>query len=155
MPVSISFVGLLSQTVAEGSQAQFSVSASGPPPLSYQWYFGTNALAGATNRSLSLNNVQFSQAGTYSVAVSNLDSFAISQPVTLGVQPLVDLNMVPAITLKGIVGATYRIDYLNATGPTNAWNVLATVTLTNTQQFYCDLTAIGQPARFYRLVQVP
>jgi hypothetical protein len=85
--VSISFVAPLNQTVVVGSQVQFSVSASGTPPLSYQWYFGTNALAGATNRWLSLSNVQFSQAGRYFVAVSNLESFATSQPVTLNVEP--------------------------------------------------------------------
>jgi hypothetical protein len=62
---------------------------------------------------------------------------------------------VPAISLEGAVGANYRIDYINATGPANAWNMLATVTLTNARQFYSDYTAIGQPARYYRLVQVP
>jgi hypothetical protein len=153
--VVINVVGPASQTVAAGSQAFFSVNASGVPPLSYQWYFGTNALAGATNRWLSLQNVQASQAGSYRVVVSNSQGSATSQPLVLSVAPSLTVNMVPAILLNGAVGTSYRVDYINVVGPTNAWNTLATVTLTNAQQFYPDYSAIGQPARFYRLVQVP
>jgi hypothetical protein len=155
VPVSILFAGPLSQTVGEGSQTFFSVTAAGPPPLTYQWYFGSNAVMGATNRWLSLTNVQFSQAGSYTVKVSNTETSATSQPLILNVAPSLKIFLVPAISLEGAVGSNYRVDYINAAGPTNAWNTLATITLTNTQQFYSDYTAIGQPARFYRLVQVP
>jgi hypothetical protein len=145
----------LSQTVEAGGQAFFSVNAVGTPPLSYQWYFGATQIPGATNRWLSLDNVSTIQAGIYSVKVSNSESSAISQPVTLAVIPSLDVNMVPAITLKGGAGQNFRIDYINAVGPTNAWITLATLTLTNNQQFYFDVSAIGRPARLYRLVQLP
>ena len=59
------------QTVAAGGTAKFTVAASGSPPLSYQWLFGTNPVAGGTGSSLVLNNVQPSQVGSYSVVVSN------------------------------------------------------------------------------------
>jgi hypothetical protein len=153
--VVINFVAPLSQTVQVGSQALFSVSASGAPPLKYQWYFGTNALAGATNQHLVLNNVQFSQVGTYTVTVTNTQGSATSQPVTLSVTPVVKISMVPAISLTGAAGGSFRIEYINALGPTNAWTTLATVTLTNAQQFYPDYSAIGQPSRFYRITQLP
>jgi hypothetical protein len=155
LQVVINFVAPLIQTVQVGSQAFFSVSASGAPPLSYQWYFGTNALAGATNQHLALDNIQASQAGTYTVTVTNAQGAATSQPVTLSVTPVVKISMVPAISLTGAVGASFRIDYINARGPTNAWTTLATVTLTNTQQFYSDYSASGQPPRLYRIVQLP
>ncbi len=153
--VFINFVGPLNQTAAAGSQAFFSVSATGPPPLSYQWYFGTNIVAGATNQWLALNNVQPSQAGTYTVVVSIPGESETSQPVNLTVAPFLNVNMAPVITLSGGVGWTYRIEYMNSVGPTNAWAELATVTLTNSTQFYCDLSAIGQPKRIYRLLQGP
>jgi len=153
--VVINFVGPLSQTVQVGSQAFFSVSASGASPLSYQWHFGTNVLAGATNQHLVLNNVQASQAGTYTVTVTNAQGAATSQPVTLNVTARVEIFMVPAISLTGAVGESFRIDYINAVGPTNAWTSLATVTLTNAQQFYSDYSAIGRPSRVYRIVQLP
>ena len=61
------------QTVLPGAGAIFNVAASGSTPLSYQWYFNTNtAIAGANNSSLTLNNVQATNAGTYHVVVNNL-----------------------------------------------------------------------------------
>ena len=69
--------------------------------------------------------------------------------------PLLDLHMVPAITLTGNVGDTLRLDYINANGPTDAWVTLDTVTLTNTSQLYLDVSSIGQPRRLYRIVPVP
>src|SRR5262249_39966574 len=110
VPVSILLAGPVSQTVGEGSQAFFSVSAAGPPPLAYQWYFGSNVIPAATNRWLSLTNVQFSQAGGYTVKVSNPQTSATSQPLILNVAPSLKIFTVPAISLEGAVGANYRID---------------------------------------------
>jgi hypothetical protein len=59
------------QTVVAGQSTTFTVGASGTFPLSFQWFFGGTALPGATNPSLTLSNVQFSQAGTYSVTITN------------------------------------------------------------------------------------
>jgi hypothetical protein len=72
-----------------------------------------------------------------------------------GVVPYLDLYMVPAITLTGSVGRSVRVDYINRFGPTDAWVTLDTATLTNTSQLYFDVSAPGQPQRFYRLVQLP
>ena len=72
-----------------------------------------------------------------------------------GVLPSLDLHPVPAITLTGNLGDVWRVDYINRYGPTDAWVTLDTVTLTNTSQLYFDVSAWGQPQRFYRLVQVP
>jgi pimeloyl-ACP methyl ester carboxylesterase len=55
-----------------GSNVVFSVSASGAPPLGYQWRLNGQPLAGATHASLSLSNVQLGNAGGYSVIVSNI-----------------------------------------------------------------------------------
>jgi len=63
--------------------------------------------------------------------------------------------MVPAITLTGNIGDTLELDYINQFGRTNAWVSLGTATLTNTSEFYFDVTAPGQPARLYRIVPVP
>ncbi len=61
-----------SQTNYVGGNAYISVMASGSSNLIYQWRFaGTNNIAGATNPTLQLNNVQFSNGGNYSVVVTN------------------------------------------------------------------------------------
>ena len=40
-------------------------------PLIYQWQHDTTNISGATNASLTLTNVSFSEAGSYSVLVTN------------------------------------------------------------------------------------
>jgi RHS repeat-associated protein len=56
----------------QGSNVTFSISAFGTASLFYQWYkYGTNAIANATNSSLTLNNVQGSDAAGYSVLITN------------------------------------------------------------------------------------
>ena len=77
------------------------------------------------------------------------------QTGTPGVRPSLDLHLVPAITLTGSIGHSVRLDYINQFGPTNAWGTLDTVRLTNTSQLYFDVSALGQPRRLYRLVQIP
>ena len=54
-----------------GGNPLFQVVAGGSVPLSYQWKFGTNVLAGQTNASLHLANVQPADAGSYSVLIAN------------------------------------------------------------------------------------
>jgi hypothetical protein len=60
------------QAVFAGANATFAAVVSGSAPLSYQWYFnGTNVLANATSAGLTLTNVTASQAGAYTLLVSN------------------------------------------------------------------------------------
>ena len=63
----------------------FNAGVAGMPPLSYQWSYGGSALDGATNASLTLANVQFSQAGNYSVVITNVVGTASSSNATLTV----------------------------------------------------------------------
>jgi hypothetical protein len=73
------------QVVTAGGSVTFSVAAGGTQPLSYQWSFGGLALDGATNAFLILTNVQFSQAGNYSVVITNVVGTASSSNATLSV----------------------------------------------------------------------
>lgn len=76
----------LSQAVAVNGTASFTVNASGTLPINYQWEYNGFALEGATNVLLQLTNVQFSQAGNYSVVVGNAFGTLISSNTTLTVQ---------------------------------------------------------------------
>jgi alpha-tubulin suppressor-like RCC1 family protein len=77
----------VSQTNYAGTTASFSVTAGGTPPLSYQWSFDTTNIIGATNATLALVNVQLSQAGNYSVLVSNAYGSTKSATAVLTINP--------------------------------------------------------------------
>jgi hypothetical protein len=61
----------VSQNVVSGSNATFRAAVSGAGPLTWQWRFNGIDLPGATSDTLTLTNVQLSQNGVYTVAVSN------------------------------------------------------------------------------------
>ncbi len=66
-----------------GSSASFQVTANGSKPLAYQWMFnGTNVL-NATNSTMTLTNLANSNAGIYSVLVSNSTGSIISSNAML------------------------------------------------------------------------
>jgi len=74
------------QSVSAGSPTTFTVIAGGSAPLSYQWYFNTNSpIAGATNFVFTLTNAQATNAGVYSVIVSNSVGSTNSAGATLTV----------------------------------------------------------------------
>jgi uncharacterized delta-60 repeat protein len=80
-----------SGTAAVGTPATFSVNATGPGPLRYQWYRNGGAVAssdrisGATTATLAIHHVQFHDAGTYTVVVSNDEESISSNPAVLNV----------------------------------------------------------------------
>lgn len=60
------------QTVGAGTFVTLSVSASGTPPLSYQWKLNGTNLLGRTFSSLFLSDAQPEHSGIYSLIVSNV-----------------------------------------------------------------------------------
>ncbi len=74
-----------SQTINLGYSVTFSVVASGTNPLNYQWTKNGISIAGATSDSYTIGSVISSDAGSYSVTVSNSAGSATSQNVTLAV----------------------------------------------------------------------
>jgi len=75
------------QAVIVGSNATFAVSAAGTMPLMYQWNHEGTSINGATSSSLTLTNVQMSQAGNYAVTVTNLAGSITSSNAVLTVYP--------------------------------------------------------------------
>ncbi len=68
-----------------GATATFSVTATGQDPLSYQWRKNGMSIVGATSRTLMLSNIQSSDAGLYSVVVTNAVGSATSGDARLTV----------------------------------------------------------------------
>src|SRR5436190_5801729 len=86
-----------SQNVDAGSTATFNVTATGQPPLEYQWMSNHIALAndvnisGAQTATLRLSNVQPSQAAGYSVYIRTAEGDIHSASALLTVTPLLPL----------------------------------------------------------------
>ncbi|HSU54759.1 MAG TPA: LamG-like jellyroll fold domain-containing protein [Candidatus Dormibacteraeota bacterium] len=74
-----------SRSVRAGTNVSFSVTASGTPPLFYQWSKGATNIAGATSSTYSISNCQAADAGSYSVIVSNAYGVALSSNAVLTV----------------------------------------------------------------------
>ncbi len=85
-----------SQTVPAGTNVTFSVSAAGSAPLGYQWQLNSNNLAGATNATLTLTNVQAVNAGNYLVIVSNPGGSITSSNALLTVTPISNCTPPPS-----------------------------------------------------------
>jgi len=74
-----------SQTVALGGTVQFSVTATGVPSPTYQWYCNGAPFQNATASTLSFTNARSSDAGDYTVTITNTLGTVTSNKATLTV----------------------------------------------------------------------
>ena len=74
-----------SQTALLGGSIVFAPIAAGSLPLSYQWAFNGTNLLGATNASFPVSSATLTNAGAYSVLITNLYGVVTSQSATLTV----------------------------------------------------------------------
>jgi len=114
-----------SQSVSVGANATFSVAASGTPTPTYQWRKDGVAIAGATGTSLPLSNVQTSDAGTYTVVVTNSVSSATSTGAVLTVSPAATaptFTQQPAPQTVSVgASATFSVTAAGSPTPTYQW----------------------------------
>jgi len=87
------------QSVASGANVTFTASASGTPPLFYQWNLNGTDIAGATDTTYTRQNVQSVDAGTYSVVVSNAAGAVASDGALLTVNTAPTLLPIPDQTV--------------------------------------------------------
>ena len=73
------------QTVVAGGSVTFTVTATGFAPLSYQWQFNGTNISAATAASYTLTGAMATNAGNYSVVVSNSPGSVTSSVATLTV----------------------------------------------------------------------
>ena len=85
------------QSVAAGDSATFSVTATGAPPLHYQWRKNGVPLSGATTATLTVPTVSLQDSGEYSVVVWSVSGRVVSAPAYLAVR-------LPGATPVGLSG---------------------------------------------------
>jgi Leucine-rich repeat (LRR) protein len=132
-----------SRTNITGTTANFSVNATGTDPLSYQWQFNGANIGGANGSNLTLNNVQPSDSGNYTIVVTNVAGAITSAVAVLTVwvppaimtQPASQTNIAGtdamfSVTASGTPPPNYQWQFngLNIAGATST-----SVTLSNTQ----------------------
>jgi hypothetical protein len=93
-----------SQAHYSGETVVFSVVAAGTEPLSYQWRFNGTNISGAGDADYSFNNVQASDAGNYTVVITNFVGGITSAVATLTVTssaPFIVAQPVPLAVSQG------------------------------------------------------
>jgi hypothetical protein len=139
--VSISPANLV---VLLGSNAVLTANAVGLPPLAYQWLSNSFPILNATNSTYLILGASLSEAGNYSVIVTNLYGSATSSVATVTVvvppgmieQPTnVTVAAGNIVNLSVLASGTEPLSYqwLNSSGPiTNATNSLYTLSSAQT-----------------------
>ena len=90
------------QTVLAGQSATFAVTATGTAPLSYQWYQGGAAIAGAVSSSYTTPaSVVASSGSDYTVTITNVAGTVASAGATLTV------DVVPPLSFSPFAAQTY------------------------------------------------
>ena len=99
-----------------GYQLSLNVMVSGDYPMSYQWYKGATLLLGKTDASLNILTVADSDAGSYTVTVSNSGGSVTSSAAVVVVGPATPPTILYQPMAQTInVGSTLSI-YVNAQG---------------------------------------
>ncbi|MDB6093439.1 MAG: hypothetical protein JWM32_1001, partial [Verrucomicrobia bacterium] len=87
-----------SQSVTTGANVTFTVAVTGNPAPTIQWKKGAADVTGATNTTLTLNNVQAADAATYTAVASNLSGSVTSSGAVL----TVGSSSAPAVTTQPV-----------------------------------------------------
>jgi len=123
----------VSQSATVGAAVTLTVVASGIPAPTYQWKREGVEVAGATASSLTLNTIQVSQAGNYTVVVTNTVGSVTSDAATIAVNRAA---VAPAI-------ATHPISQTVTAGTTVVFSVGASGSPAPTYQWRKDGVVIS------------
>ena len=83
---------------ASGQNVTLSVEAAGEGPLSYRWRLNGTELAGATEATLVMTNVNFTRGGAYNVVVSSPGGSVASDYAVVTVDPELCFQVVDLLT---------------------------------------------------------
>ncbi|MEY4917535.1 MAG: hypothetical protein RL616_1448 [Verrucomicrobiota bacterium] len=110
-----------SLVINAGSNATFTVGATGSAPLSYQWQFNGVDISSATNASYTRTNVQPVNAGNYSVVLTNLGGSVTSSVavLTLGFVDDFDSYVSPSTVIAPATTNGYKIFFGADSGATD------------------------------------
>jgi endonuclease/exonuclease/phosphatase family metal-dependent hydrolase len=147
------------QSVAAGNSVTFSVTANGTAPLNFQWLFNNTNISGATTNPFTIAAAQLTDAGNYSVIITNIVGSITSSnavlvvtnaPPSISSQPqnqtvlggqTVTFNVIAAGTLP--LNFQWIFNGTNISGATTNFYSLANVQLTNAGNYSVIITNIS------------
>jgi len=110
------------RTVTEAGNTSFIVTATGTGPLFYQWRKGGVDIPDQTSATLSLTNVQTTDAGSYDVIISNVVGSVTSAVVTLTVQVPASISTQPlSQTVVASTSVSFSVVATGDPAPTYQW----------------------------------
>lgn len=140
-------------TVLAGENALFSVTATGTPPLAYHWRFNGAPLGGPNGDTLSLLNVLPTEAGDYSVIVSNVAGAVTSAVATLTVLVAPEIIADPQdLTVTNGSSATFTVTATGTAPLRYQWFFNGTPLAAATNAAYTRAAAQPGDAGFYSVV---
>lgn len=143
----------LGATAVWGKSATLTASAVGSGELSYQWFKDGVAIPSGTSAMLMFPTVQLTDAGLYSVVVSSPWGSVTNTSAQLVVNPAnISLAMYAGVTIDGVPGYTYGIQYTTDLRLTNAWVTVTNYTLSVPVETWIDMESADGLKRFYRVV---
>jgi hypothetical protein len=105
-----------------GSSANFSVTATGNLPLSYQWYKDNQAISGATNNTYAISSTSTSSAGIYYCVVSNSCGSVSSPNMTLSINQSPSISyLTPSTTVCAGQSTTFSVTAVGSSPFTYQW----------------------------------
>ena len=145
----------------QGASLTLTVSALGTPALTFQWFFGNSLLAGQTNASYIITNMQPALQGGYSVVIANNYGVVTSRvasvsftgvvlaPPTITAQPVSQYLMPGATATFSVATSSTNVTYqwykngVAINGATTNSLVYANVQTTNQGAYMVQLISAG------------
>jgi Immunoglobulin domain len=138
------------------------LTAAASPATGYQWMFNSaplsdgGGISGSHTATLTISNFSAAQAGVYSVVATNGSpvsqndrNYASSQGVSVSGE---SFSLYPVITVNGINGNTYAVQYTTSLTPPVTWTTLTTTTVGTGPAYIVDPATPMGIQRFYRVV---
>jgi len=148
----------LSQTAMAGTSAAFTVLAAGTGQTTYQWQFNGTAITGATDSTYTRANLKMSDAGNYTVSISNRIATVTSTTAVLVVLPppqIISFGTSNGGQFNFSLSATTNLSYLiEGSTNLNTWITRTNIFNSNGILNYTDSTT-NLKARFYRARWTP
>ncbi|MEW6158077.1 MAG: immunoglobulin domain-containing protein [Verrucomicrobiota bacterium] len=148
------------QTVETGARVEFKVTATGTPPLSFEWLKNGEPISGATGDTFVIASATVQDNGEYRVRVSNAAQTVTSDPARLTVlapevAPRLDrgrflANGVFEFKFRGQSGRRYRVEVSDTLGQ---WQPLRELEGADQDTLIQDENAGKNVRRFYRAVR--